>query len=562
MTDLAIVKEEPATDLNAETSGTKSPQGDLSTDLTDNPSQLSLIPNNSTLPTLPHITNAPNNTNSNPFGPSSYTHKGIQPPFPAPFSTTSMAPIPPLPSSFGGAPPPGYNTPFPAVPVERTQQPYPIPNPMFYAPVFGQQYANEYNEANESASPKPIGASKKKYTFTPGMQPGAYYLIPLNTPNGQSSHHKPMTPYMPLINQTESKTNEDNDENKDRTQTGSTNTNSSDTSSPQSDHDNEEHQTQPFLYQTQPFLNVLSPMNQPNAPPMNHLPFSGAPHQFPPPPLPLPYPDLNQLNNTQFSLAPIVNHSSNDVKNEDKKNIIGDTNHTVSFPMSFPPLPTNNHIMNHLNSNFDDEETMQDQDTTHQAMDTDDQHETMPIIQQQQPPHYHNITPHFNHKKKSNKTREKVSAKKVTKRIRKHNHRKKVSRAVATHNTSSNGNNYADISVHVAVPALNKMKVSPAKIQHNGRGRVIARTVAKKRMNHRVNNNSEATANVTQIAPQQQQQPQEQQEVEGQMEVAYSQQYPQVGFPYIYNKEGDNGKKFTCKFMDAISIIDGQPGFC
>eukprot|EP01083_Nonionella_stella_P312380 1117026_1 len=362
MTDLAIVKEEPATDLNAETSGTKSPQGDLSTDLTDNPSQLSLIPNNSTLPTLPHITNAPNNTNSNPFGPSSYTHKGIQPPFPAPFSTTSMAPIPPLPSSFGGAPPPGYNTPFPAVPVERTQQPYPIPNPMFYAPVFGQQYANEYNEANESASPKPIGASKKKYTFTPGMQPGAYYLIPLNTPNGQSSHHKPMTPYMPLINQTESKTNEDNDENKDRTQTGSTNTNSSDTSSVsslQSDHDNEDehaqqqtqpflYQTQLFLYQTQPFLNVLSLINQPNVPRMNHLAFCGV---NVPPPLPVPYPDLNRLNNTQFSFAAIVNHSSNDGKNcvnENKKNII---------PMSFPPLPTNNHIMDHLDYNFDHEDS-------------------------------------------------------------------------------------------------------------------------------------------------------------------------------------------------------------
>eukprot|EP01083_Nonionella_stella_P054282 143347_1 len=159
-----------------------------------------------------------------------------------------------------------------------------------------------------------------------------------------------------ITSQTESKTIEDNDENKDRTQTGSTNTNSSDTSSVsslQSDHDNEdEHaqqQTQPFLYQTQPFLNVLSLINQPNVPRMNHLAFCGV---NVPPPLPVPYPDLNRLNNTQFSFAAIVNHSSNDGKNcvnENKKNII---------PMSFPPLPTNNHIMDHLDYNFDHEDSM------------------------------------------------------------------------------------------------------------------------------------------------------------------------------------------------------------
>ena len=46
----------------------------------------------------------------------------------------------------------------------------------------------------------------------------------------------------------------------------------------------------------------------------------------------------------------------------------------------------------------------------------------------------------------------------------------------------------------------------------------------------------------------------------GKMEVAYSQQYPQVGFPFIYNSEGEHGKKFTCKFMDS-SNGEG-PAFC
>merc|ERR1712048_259819 len=50
---------------------------------------------------------------------------------------------------------------------------------------------------------------------------------------------------------------------------------------------------------------------------------------------------------------------------------------------------------------------------------------------------------------------------------------------------------------------------------------------------------------------------------EGQMEVAYSQQYPQVGFPFIYNSEAAHGKKFTCKFMDSSLSANGDsPAFC
>jgi len=56
----------------------------------------------------------------------------------------------------------------------------------------------------------------------------------------------------------------------------------------------------------------------------------------------------------------------------------------------------------------------------------------------------------------------------------------------------------------------------------------------------------------------------------GQIDVAYSTQYPQVGFPYIYNEEADaNGKRFTCKFMDcnssissAAAAINSSPIFC
>lgn len=50
--------------------------------------------------------------------------------------------------------------------------------------------------------------------------------------------------------------------------------------------------------------------------------------------------------------------------------------------------------------------------------------------------------------------------------------------------------------------------------------------------------------------------------MKGQMEVAYSQQYPQVGFPYIYNSEAEKGKKFTCKFMDTSMVNESGPAFC
>ena len=223
----------------------------------------------------------------------------------------------------------------------------------------------------------------------------------------------------------------------------------------------------------------------------------------------------------------------------------------------------------------------------------------MPPIQQQQQQHQHQQQQHHDNTNNSNSNSngyypnvtafnksKKPKHKNGTKRHRDKSPKKpnkkartKTKKKAKVSNCTLTPSQYQDISVNV--PALNKMNVSPSKIHNSAtsNGRKVPR-VAKRRpkpshtnghshtngddepvvrdsfddTNNRNNNNAKdvsippAITNLDQM--------------EGQMEVAYSQQYPQVGFPYIYKSDAEKGKKFTCKFMDASSMIDGVPGFC
>merc|ERR1712228_864429 len=394
------IKREPSTESNA------------------NPSSLPLIPS------LPHI----GNNAANPFGPSSSSsasssYKSIPPPF----SSNPMAPFAP---SFGHSYPP--HSPY----SDRNHNPYTHPlsnamNPMFYAPVFGQQPPwNQSAEYEQTSSDTPPShhhhhhsnnnhkKSNKQYSFTPGMQPGAYYLIPLNTPNGHSSAHQPtrqpMAAYMPLINATKQDKNSENEECE-----KNSNSNSSTNSSPSSSSSNQS-QSEQLNY-----LNMISPK-------LPHLPFPHIPLTPTSAPLPL-------SSYHDFTLAPIAN--TNNAKIEDKKPIISaqqnknaSKHHSVfmmnstpinsaSQSLSFPPLPTNDSLatnsnVNHLNSPFAENERvppmLTDDIDSSSDQDMDIALGIMPIIDS-----------NTNNSQNTKQQKHKICAKKLAKKTRKHINKKK-----------------------------------------------------------------------------------------------------------------------------------------